>query len=301
MLDVFFSEGKIREFVEKLDSNSGKGIGEFLKESVFFSCCLALAAAIAAFFFGLQFLPAVLLCTGAFIASMLLLFFWEEYVFEKNKRAKEMLVPDALLQAAMFPEKTDVVKIISYLEKAGYGLLGKEFGQARAEIEKGKSVKEALEEMKKRNKSKVIDRMANLLIQGYESGADMQSVFRETADDLLETNAIIRERAATMAIEKYTLLFAGGIIVPVVLGLIVGMAQKFSFVGFGEMEIGMPVAERKALLEAALLGNVVYIAEYALIASCFLAFQEGNRKKAVVYAILLLPAGLLAYAAAKGI
>ncbi len=301
MQDIFFKQKQIRTLEEKFLEFSEKSIRVFLKESIFAGLVLSLIIAVAGFFMKVEYNILVIASTIAVFFPLIGLAFFYYYSFESKKSRKELLVPDCLLQASMFPEKTDIVKIIKYLGKAEYGLLSKEFEKAHSEILKGTSVKQAFKNMKKRNNSRTIDRMCNLLIQGYESGTNMQNLFKEAADDLLETNSIIRERVSAMVIEKYTMLFAGGIIVPAVLGLIVGMIQGFNFSYFAGMDFGMSQNERKELLEAALLGNQVYIIEYALITSFFLALQEHDKKKAIVYAAFLLPMSIIAYNLAKGI
>jgi len=221
------------------------------------------------------------------------------YFDEKNKREKEKLIPDVLLQASVFPQGTSMIKIIDYLGKANYGLLSKEFEMALNEIEKGSSIEEALNNLSKRNNSSIISRAMNLLIQGHESGADMGKVFKETAEDILETQSILRERNSNTIIQKFTLLLAGGIIVPLVLGLLVKLVSGMNFSGIEEIGFGASLADRSLLLSTALLANQLYIAEFAILASIFVALQEGNPKKSILYALLLLPLSLIVYNFAK--
>jgi len=219
----------------------------------------------------------------------------EPYLLERRKKRIEELMPDVLFQASLFSGTTPMEKIMEFIAQANYPIVSKEFRQALNEVEKGKSVEESLKGIARRNKSQVIDRTINLLIQGYRSGAEMNQVFKECAEDILGMQQITRERNAAMLIEKYTLFFAGGLLVPAVLGLVAGLVKKLDFTGLQSLDLGLSNPLRGSLLENALLGNQVYIIEYALIASAFIALQENHPKKAIVYALILLPAALIAY------
>lgn len=302
ILEQFFEKQKIVEFAELLQQNNyRKGINGFLLDSLllgtalsFFSLSIMIMQKTNYFFATLFFLIALFL-------PLLLNYFFHAFLFEQKKRKKELLVPDVLLQASVFPRNTALQKIINYLANADYGLLSKEFDSAFWEIKKGAPVEQALENIKKRCKSRIIDRAINLLVLGYKSGADMSKTFKDAAEDILETQGILRERSATMIIEKYTLLFAGGLLVPAILGLLVGLVQGMNFSSINSLGIGLNAADKKSLLDAAMLANQLYILEYALLASFFIANQEGNKKKALVYALVLLPLSFASYSIAKGL
>lgn len=302
IIRYFFSGESINEFKEKLRENDYTGGMERLLRDSFIEGIILLFLFLAvSTITEIDFLYIIGFSLAGLLSPFLFNYFFQLYRFEQRKREKERLIPDVLLQASVFPEGTDSIQIIKYLAKENYGNLSREFNKAYSEIRKGASIERALNNLKKRCRSRVIARAMDLLIQGHNSGAEMNSVFRETAEDILETQSIIRDRNSTMVIEKYTLILAGGFIVPLVLGLIVGMITGMNFSGINELGMGMSLEQRKELLSAALLSNQVYIAEYSIIASVFIANQEGNIKKAFLYALILLPLSLLTYNLAKGL
>ena len=80
-----------------------------------------------------------------------------------------------------------------------------------------------------------------------------------------------------------------------ILGLIASMIGKMDFSFISELGLGASELQRKQLFETAILANYLYIFEYALLASVFVAWQENNSSKAVIYAIILVPLSLGAY------
>jgi len=289
-----------RGFCEKLAMN-GCSAQKFLSRSLLAGFIGSMALTVLLFSAKTEFFYITAGALGFFLFAFLFNFLLQDYFFERNKKAREQMAPDMLLQASAFPKGTPFDKIIGYIAGDDFGLLGAEFKKAQEEIGRGASFTQAMQRLRERNSSAVIDRAVLLLQQGYESGADMSGIFREAAGDILETNAILQERNASLLIEKYTLLFAGGLIVPTVLGMLAGMVSGFDFSSFGQLiDFAGSAGQRGALLQSVLLANKIYIVEYALIASFFVASQEAHGKKAVIYASFLLPCSLLAYFIASG-
>jgi len=222
------------------------------------------------------------------------------YIYSSRLQKIGEAIPDMLLLAASLPEHMGIQRIISRLAENEDGPLNGEFAIAAAEISNGMPTEQALLRISERNPSLPLARAIGLMAGSLSSGTAMGSVFRQAAQDFLETNSLLRERAANTAVQKYTLLFAGGLLVPLILGTVSSLAAGFDFGQMDGIGLGVDAAQKMALNEAVQVANIAYIAEYALIASAFIAFQEGKSGKAFLYALFLVPAGMLAYFAGKG-
>ena len=237
----------------------------------------------------------IILSGLSFFLPLILNYMFQDILFEKRKLQKEALLPDLLLEASVFCDETSFIGTIKRLSMQDFPLLSSDFQRAFSEISNGSGVEETLERMRKLNKSRAFSSVLSLLLQGYNSGANMSEMFKEAAENLLEMQAVLRERGAVMLINKYTLILAAGFIVPAILGLIVGLVSGMSFDSIGEMSLGMSVEERIRMLELATLGTNIYLGEYALISAFFLALQEGNKKNFWIYAAILLPLALIIF------
>ncbi|MBS3061429.1 MAG: type II secretion system F family protein [Candidatus Diapherotrites archaeon] len=241
-------------------------------------------------------------CAGAGLFFLPAFFRFLFLLVESDRRRKqrEEMVPDLLLQASVFPPGTPIMKLISYCARSDFGFLGAEFFRAVTEIERGASVESALGAVSRRCKSPSVDRAVHLIVLGYSTGCDLSETFRQTAEDLLETQSILRERSALLWVEKYTILVAGGVVVPVVLGLLSGLSADLDVSAFSTLEIGASSVDRKSLSEMAGIGTWIYLIEYGVLASFFVAIQEGRWKRGVLYAAVLVPLGLAGFWLAAG-
>ncbi|MFC2174402.1 type II secretion system F family protein [archaeon] len=217
------------------------------------------------------------------------------YFWARKQRLMEEELPQALYRAASSTIRP-MEELVGELAEGGTPLAG-EFAKANRQVANGVAVDDALEAMVECNDSQLLKRAIGLVLQGYRTGADMGDSLRETAEEISGAAEVVREQAATTAIEKYTLLLAGGVIVPLVLGALVSMVSTLNFTGLAE--IGFGPADPKAMLASALLGSQIYILEYAVIASVFVAYQENNIEKAFVYAAVLVPLSMALFLAAK--
>ncbi|VVB99100.1 Type II secretion system (T2SS), protein F [uncultured archaeon] len=279
---------------------------------------LAVASTALALFFSMSGILAgsellIVLSIPAFAVPFALTHFYGLYLSQRRKMEIGSSVPEALLLASSMAQGTSPENAADFIACNSGGPVSAEFAKARDEMLAGMPPEEAFSRMAERSGSGQMKRAAGLMISGIESGAEMSAAFREAAEDIAETNAISMERAAATAMQKYTVLLGGAILVPFILGKLASLTGNFSAAGlgvdgakgaFGDIGLGMignaSEAARRGLMEAAGIGNIIYIAEFAVIASVFAAMQEGIPRKAVVYAVALLPIGLGVYFAAKG-
>ncbi|MFH1285960.1 MAG: type II secretion system F family protein [Candidatus Micrarchaeota archaeon] len=246
------------------------------------------------------FIP--LLFYFAFIAFAVpfLFYFYLHYKLENRKRELETFLPDALFHAASSQESVAVERMLHSIGESGYGELSREFAMASKQVEAGASVVSAMQEIAHRNNSPLLRRAITLLIQGYQTGANMHSALSETAEDIFKMFALVRERSAQLALQKYTLLFGGGIIVPIILGMFVNLVSGLGVENSEAILISStPPEQRLALISASILASQVYLVIYSLLSSLFIAEQEGNIKKFVVYFAFLAPLVLILFSLAR--
>lgn len=215
----------------------------------------------------------------------------DKYRELKKKKKIEEELPSTLFEAASLSSFMPLEQVIHSLGE-GSGDLAHEFKKASNQIKHGITAKEALESMKESNNSPVLERAVNTMIKAHEAGGNPSKMLKETAEDINQTAEAIQEKSTNAAIEKYTLLLAGGGLVPMILGSLTRLVQELELGKIGSLGMGMKKSVRQAVTQNAVLGTQIYLIEYALIASVFVALQENNLHKAFIYAAVLLPASI---------
>jgi len=239
----------------------------------------------------------------AFFATIsfppVMIFFYFDYVESKRIREIEENLPAALFQIASFPRRTSMEKIMREIAKSDYGALSEEFAKATRQVDAGSPVPKALESIASENNSMLLRRACSLLSESYQTGADMSTAFKEVAEDIFEMQAIQKQTAAALSLQKYTLLAGGCVLVPLILALLLNIVSSLQFDLAGISSV--TPEQRQALLDAAVLGSQAYLVIFAAIASVFVATQESNKKKAVLYFTLLFPLALAVFHSVRGL
>jgi len=279
------------EFLLYLNKDS-KTINIFLKDSttIFFVALIAITLCYVFGVISLAIFLILFLISLPIILSVKYIFvlFMEE---QKQKKIESQL-QDVLLQASLFPKGTEITKIIDYISKQKYQYISLEFKIALKQIKKGHSVKTSLLEICNRNKSKLLERVINLLIIGYKSGKDMHFVFNKISQYILRIHELERERYSSLSIQKYTLLLASAVLVPLILGWIQNIISGFDFSSF--QTIGVITPDIKLAIYAK-YATWIYLAELSIISSVFIALIDGNKRKFILYLLIILPLAYLIF------
>jgi Flp pilus assembly protein TadB len=217
------------------------------------------------------------------------------YKASRRRKGIEDALPGTLFQAASMASFVSMEEVIRSLADGNDKELANEFRKACMQIDRGFPVKEALDDIARRNDSRILSRAMHLLKVGYSTGADISNALKEAAEDINETAEVIRDRNASVTIEKYTLLLAGGIIVPLILGTLISLVLSLNLHGLQELGMGMDAATKEKILENSILGDQVYLVIYAVLASIFVAYQENANERALLYGSVLVPVSLLLF------
>ena len=259
------------------------------------------------FLLSISFFQLALAFVATLLLPSLLLWFYWDYVREKRLKEIDAALPGALLQAASFPKRASMEKIIEALANGGHGELSKEFEKTLRQIENGSSVPRALEGFTERNPSLLVRRSVDLLLASYERGVDLAPAFREVAEDAFDLQAISRENAAAGALQKYTLLAGGAFLVPAILGVLLNLVASLGvggYASFGEAEgaaAQAALAQRAAVQSAVVVGAQAYLVIFAALAGAFVASTEGARRKAVLYFAFMAPCALIVFHALQAV
>lgn len=254
----------------------------------------ALAAGFLAFFSSSP--NALLVCVFLFVSPVFAASFLESYTREKRQRELEDALPAAIFQLASFPKGAPVEKMVESVAANCKGALGAEFAMALRQLKSGLPVGEVLAGLARRNQSRLLRHVVSLLQSSQQEGSNVGPALRQAAEDAYKLSSISREVSASLALHKYTLLLASALIVPGVLGTLISVTTPFAQGNYGGLGIGGSAQVQQGLRDAILLSSQLYLAILAVLCSLFVAFSEGNARKAALYAAFLVPCSLVVFA-----
>ena len=242
----------------------------------------------------------IVLATAASIPA--LFHFFLDYLKEKRKKDIEEELPNALFLMASFPKRAQIETMIDAVAKQCRGPLAEEFEKENRSIKSGEPVEKALLQMGTDSESKLLKRAVSLLVSAQRGGQDASKSLKEIAENIFEMREIAKENASAFALQKYTLLIGGAIIVPAVLGTLLGMSANLGMEGTEEKgSIASEIFQQNSeVIPTFVLANQLYLLVFSALSGVFIAMQEGNIKKAALYFSFCAPVSFVVFHLAAG-
>lgn len=213
---------------------------------------------------------------------------------ERRSAEIENYLPDALLYASTMEYGVPMERIITNISTSGYHALSDEFTIASRQIHAGASVPQVFDDMKMRSSSMLLGRVLTMLNQCYRTGKDVHSAIRETADDIFELNLLAREQSSSLSMQKYTILIGGCILVPVILAFVLNVISGIE-APYSSVVNESAAFDRSAIITAASDAARAYLVIYVVLASIFVAYQEGRARTFAGYAMVFIPVVLIIF------
>jgi len=222
----------------------------------------------------------------SFTALLAPLFVYGIFLYNEDHRTSQMedYMPDALFYASSL-HTLGLERVIERVAQAGYGPLSQEFGRASRQISAGFPVKVSLNSLMERNDSPVIRRGVSLLVKIHEVGAPLEGALKGTAEDIHSMFMLMKERGTVLSLQKYNLVMAC-LLVPAIFGALLSLVSSLDL---SYIESLLSTPSSRGLYPAVEFSIGIYLAEFSLLASLFLADYGGSWKRFAVHLVFLMP------------
>ena len=204
-------------------------------------------------------------------------------VYQQEKRAQEIerTAPDFLRQlSSMLQVGLSFENAMEDMSQYGEGPLYDEMRRSIIEIRMGRNFDDAWRAMSKRLKSKELERVFGIILDGRKSGSSISNVLSDVSDDLRDLLALKRERKSTVMMSVMFLLISAIIATP----FSIGMVSVYS--GFMQ-SYGM---ESQIILTAPLAGEAYMMIHSVLAAFIISIIMYGEFKKGIKFSLPLVAA-----------
>ena len=204
-------------------------------------------------------------------------------IVQQEKRAQEIekTAPDFLRQlSSMLQVGLSFENAMEDMSQYGEGPLYDEMRRTIIEIRMGRNFDEAWRAMSKRLKSKELERIFGIILDGRKSGSSISTVLADVSDDLRDLMALKRERKSTVMMSVMFLLISAVIATPFAIGM-VGVYSGFM------QSYGM---ESEIILTAPIAGEIYLIIHSVLVGFIIGIIMYGDVKKGFKFALPLATA-----------
>ena len=195
---------------------------------------------------------------------------------EQNASKIEQSAPDFLRQlSSMLKVGLSFENAMEDMSKYGKGPLYDEMRRAILEIRMGRNFEESWIAMSKRLKSRELERIFIIILDGRRSGSSMADVIMNVSNDLRDLIAIKRERKSSVMMAVMFLIISAVIATPFALGMVSVYAQFME--SFGQ------VSDLIAL--APIAGQFYLIIHSILIGLIISVIMYGSFKKGIKFSV----------------
>ena len=213
--------------------------------------------------------------------SIPILFTYIVVVQERRAQEIEKSAPDFLRQlSSMLQVGLSFENAMEDMSQYGEGPLYDEMRRAIVEIRMGRNFDDAWQAMAKRLKSKELERIFNIILDGRKSGSSVSGVLFEVSDDLRDLLALKRERKSTVMMSVMFLLISAIVATPFAIGM-VGVYSGFM------QNYGM---DSEIVLTAPVAGEIYLIIHSILVAFIISLIMYGEFKKGIKFSLPLVSA-----------
>ncbi len=201
-------------------------------------------------------------------------------VVQQERRAQEIerTAPDFLRQlSSMLQVGLSFENAMEDMSQYGEGPLYDEMRRTIVEIRMGRNFDDAWRAMSKRLKSKELERVFGIILDGRKSGSSISKVLSDVSDDLRELMALKRERKSSVMMSVMFLLISAVIATP----FSIGMVSVYS--GFMQ-RYGM---DSDIILTAPIAGELYLVIHSILVAFIISIIMYGDVKKGIKFSLPL--------------
>ena len=201
-------------------------------------------------------------------------------IVQQERRAQEIekTAPDFLRQlSSMLQVGLSFENAMDDMSQYGEGPLYEEMRRTIIEIRMGRNFDESWRAMSKRLKSRELERIFAIILDGRKSGSSISKVLADVSDDLRDLMALKRERKSAVMMSVMFLLISAIIATP----FAIGMVSVYS--GFMQ-NYGM---ESEIILSAPFAGEIYMIIHSILVGFIISIIMYGEIKKGIKFSLPL--------------
>ena len=209
------------------------------------------------------------------------LFTYVVVVQERRAQEIEKSAPDFLRQlSSMLQVGLSFENAMEDMAQYGQGPLYDEMRRTIIEIRTGRNFDEAWRAMSKRLKSKELERVFAIILDGRKSGSSISNVINDVSDDLRDLLALKRERKSAVMMSVMFLLISAIVATPFAIGMV---SVYSSFM----QSYGM---ESELILTAPIAGEIYLMIHSVLVSFIISIIMYGEIKKGIKFSLPLAAA-----------